>query len=114
MGPPTMDVVDNPLPQQATSFEYNLGFNSQLITWQGTVRTTTDAVMAAIESDLSRFTTGQTITAGIRSAVDPDYLSPGTLKNTSSRVLSTKARLLPAEWGKRIRYRGERTPLLGS
>lgn len=92
--------VVNELPQQGETFVDNLGFAGQMIRFAGILKVATDTVLAAIEAELSLFTTGQTITAGVRGQVVASRMKSTTLANGSGRVLADKAIMLEPEWGR--------------
>jgi hypothetical protein len=101
VGDPEVATVENALPQQGGGFRDHLGFTTQGITWDGRIKTTTRAILAAVESDLSLHRTGQSITNGVRSAPNTAYTKPGVLKDYWSEIQSVKAVLDRVGFGER-------------
>lgn len=83
--------VENPLPQQAAVFADVVGFAGQRWTFAGPLRVDTRARLATIESTLSQYHSGQTITAGVRGAPSATKLAPTRLRDGWGTILSENA-----------------------
>lgn len=96
---PDVAEVTNAFPQQSFVVKDVLGWQGQIIQWRGHLLAKTIAIYNAIVSELSEAETGQTITAGVRSAVDVDAMAPRQLVDALGTVVSTRAKMLTPVWG---------------
>ncbi len=91
--------VVHQLAEQPVSFAENTGFQGFDVTWDGLLRVASIDELEAIRSHVSEFRTGQTITAGVRSAVDPDKMKATKLTDYWAKVISEKAKMTSAIFG---------------
>ncbi len=96
---PDVAEVTNAFPQQSFILKDVLGWHGQTVQWRGNLHARTIAIYNSIVSELSAAWTGQTITAGVRSAVDVDAMAPRVLIDSFGTTISTRAKLIQVGFG---------------
>ena len=91
--PPEVVQVQHGIPQQPYAFSDNLGWRGQVAMWEGSIVVQNATQLAALESELSLFLTGCSIspTTGARSQINTTYLAGTVLKDAYGVVMASKA-----------------------
>ena len=92
-------VAFHPLNDQPVTFAETTGFKGKLVVWRGQLKVATINELSLIKSHVAEFHTGQTITAGVRSAVDAAKKKATKLTDYFGEVVSTTAVLTGAVFG---------------
>lgn len=89
----------NTIPKQNVTFTEDLGFRGQSVQWIGRVKVVNAVGQASLWSHLNLFMTGQSITAGVRSARDASYLATTRLVDGFNNIMSATARIQTFRFG---------------
>jgi len=83
--------VDQAVVQQNVAYEDRLGFTSGRVVWQGSLKTSTEDVRAAIVGELNRYKHGSSRTNGVLDPPDPRQMRATRLTNAFGTILSEQA-----------------------
>jgi hypothetical protein len=82
--------IQHALTQQSVAFVDDLGYRGQFIVYAGRLRVDNEGRLLTIQSRLSGVRFGQTIAAGVRSAVNPALMAPTQLRSPAGTIIHTK------------------------